>query len=341
MRNLTIALDIMGGDYGPRSTIPAAILAVNQIPNVSLILCGDHNLIQSELAKLDSSNHPRIRIEHTDQVVNMDELPAHAVRCKKQSSMRRVLDLVQQGQADACVSSGNTGALLAMSHFVLKTLPGINRPALVSTLPTHTNHSVTLLDLGANVSCDSEGLVQFAIMGSVLVEEVEGKVAPKVALLNMGQEEIKGSAVVKQAAACLSQIDSINYVGYVEGDEIFTGKADVVVCDGFVGNVALKTCEGMAKLIIQKLRKAVQQSFFNKFLGFLLLPAFKKLYKSMNPDQYNGASLLGLRGIVVKSHGNASKEAFLAAIREAVKEAERQVPEKIKHKLERVLNEKS
>ena len=178
-------------------------------------------------------------------------------------------------------------------------------------------------------------------MGSVLAEEVEGKTSARVALLNMGQEEIKGSPVVKQAAACLAGLKSINYIGYIEGDEIFTGKADVVVWDGFVGNVALKTCEGVAKLIATQLKKTIQERFFNRFLGFLLLPAFKKLYKSMNPDQYNGASLLGLRGIVVKSHGNASKEAFLVAIREAVQEAERQVPEKIKDKLERVLNEKS
>lgn len=337
MRDLTISLDMMGGDYGPRSTIPAAIAAVNLYPHLTLTLCGNSQFIQTELNKAGALAHPRLVVHHCEQVVNMDERPASALRSKRDSSMRVALDLVHQGKADACVSSGNTGALLAMAHYVLKTLPGIERPALISTLPTITKKPVYLLDLGANVTCDSEVLFQFAVMGAVMAEQVEGIQDPKVALLNMGEEEIKGSDQIKHAARLLSATAQINYVGYIEGSDIFSGKSDVVVCDGFVGNVALKTCEGIANLIISKLKRALGKNIFSRFLGFLLLPALKKLYNRVNPDHYNGASLIGLGGIVVKSHGNASDIAFLNAIKEAVREVERQVPEKIKNKLEAVL----
>lgn len=339
MRNLTISLDMMGGDYGPRSTIPAAIDAVEQFPHLTLILCGNSQYIQTELNKRDALTHPRLQVHHCEQVVNMDERPASALRSKRDSSMRVALDLVQQGKADACVSSGNTGALLAMAHYVLKTLPGIERPALISTLPTHKKRPVYLLDLGANITCDSEVLFQFAVMGAVMAEQVEQLENPKVALLNMGEEEIKGSDQIKHTAQLLNQTEQINYIGYIEGSDIFSGKADVIVCDGFVGNVALKTCEGIANLIINKLKKALNKNLMSRILGFLLMPALKKLYKRVNPDHYNGASLIGLGGIVVKSHGNASAIAFLNAIKEAVREVERQVPEKIKDKLEAALVE--
>jgi glycerol-3-phosphate acyltransferase PlsX len=341
MRNLTISLDMMGGDYGPRSTIPAAIAAVQQFPQLHLILCGNSQYLQTELNKQDALNHPQFTIQHCDQVVNMDEKPAVALRSKRNSSMRIALDLVHSGKSMACVSSGNTGALLAMAHYVLKMLPGVERPALIATLPTNGNKPVYLLDLGANVTCDSEVLFQFAVMGAVMAEEVESIPSPKIALLNMGEEAIKGSDQIKHASRLLSETPSINYVGYIEGSDIFSGKADVVVCDGFVGNVALKTCEGIAKLIIVKLKHSLNKNLVSRFLGFLLLPALKKLYKRVNPDHYNGASLIGLNGIVVKSHGNASAIAFLNAIKEAVREVERQVPEKIKDKLEAVLIDKS
>jgi glycerol-3-phosphate acyltransferase PlsX len=341
MRNLTISLDMMGGDYGPRSTIPAAIEAVSLYPDLKLILCGNSQYLQTELNKLNALNHPRLIIEHCDQVVNMAEKPAVALRSKRNSSMRIALNLVKDGTASACVSSGNTGALLAMAHYVLKMLPGIERPALISTLPTNGHKPVYLLDLGANVTCDSDVLFQFAVMGAVMAEQVEQITMPKIALLNMGEEAIKGSDQIKRAAQLLTDTSSVNYVGYIEGSDIFSGKADVVVCDGFVGNVALKTCEGIANLIIGKLKLSLNKNLINRILGFLLMPALKKLYKRVNPDHYNGASLIGLGGIVVKSHGNASQVAFLNAIKEAICEVERQVPSKIKDKLEQILIDKA
>ncbi len=325
----------MGGDSGPLITIPSAISAINHLPNLHLILCGDESAIQSQLKLNNSSNHPQITIVHTSEVVAMDEKPSIALRTKKDSSMRRALDLVQSGEAQACVSAGNTGALFASAHYVLKMLPGIERPALVSQLPiANSNQHAFMLDLGANVFCDSNTLFQFAIMGSVMSEQVDGIASPRVALLNMGEEEIKGSDHIKQTANLLKACPEINYIGFIEGNDIFSGKADVIVCDGFVGNVALKTCEGVARLVMAKVLEIIKESKFTRILGLLLIPTLKKMVKRLNPDQYNGASLIGLRGIVVKSHGNATSSAFYNAILEAVKEVERQVPEKIKTKLE-------
>ncbi|TKB45902.1 phosphate acyltransferase PlsX [Thalassotalea mangrovi] len=333
--SLTVALDVMGGDHGPLITLPAAKLAIETLPNLHLVLCGDEQIIQSHLDKLHISNHPRLSIQHSAETIAMDEKPAVALRCKKDSSMRKALDLVHDNQAQACVSAGNTGALLLIAHYVLKMLPGVERPALVSHLPiSDSNSHVFMLDLGANVFCNSDTLFQFAIMGSVVAEQVDDIKQPKVALLNMGEEDIKGSDHIRQTAALLSATPHINYVGFIEGNDIFSGKADVIVCDGFVGNVALKTCEGVAKMVVDKVKKIVNESPFTRFLGVLLNPTLKKILKRLNPDQYNGASLLGLRGIVVKSHGNANSTAFYNAILEAVKEVERQVPEKIKNKVE-------
>jgi glycerol-3-phosphate acyltransferase PlsX len=328
----------MGGDKGPLITIPAAVLAVKQMPNLHLILCGDQQIISSELAKLQALTDPRIKISATTQVVEMHDKPAFALRFKKNSSMRNSLDLVAQGEAQACVSAGNTGALFSIAHYVLKKLPGVERPALISSLPTLCNNKhVFMLDLGANVFCDSGVLYQFAVMGSVMAQQVDGLARPRIALLNMGVEDIKGSDHIKQTAVQLAQNEAINYVGFIEGSDIFANKADVIVCDGFVGNVALKTCEGVAHLVYQKANAAFNKSLFTRILGKILRPTLKKLYKSLNPDQYNGASLIGLRGIVVKSHGNANSGAFLSAIMAAVKEVERQVPAKIKAKLEQGL----
>ncbi|WP_064667067.1 phosphate acyltransferase PlsX [Pseudoalteromonas prydzensis] len=329
LTNLTIALDMMGGDYGPRSSIPAAVNAVNANANLRLILCGNEKVISKELESLDSLSHPRLIIRHCKEVVTNSCEPSSAVRSKKDSSMRVALDLVKSGEAQACVSAGNTGALLFMAHYVLKMLPGVKRPALISAVPTERKNPVYLLDLGANVHCDAQTLYQFGIMGSVVAGQALGCDNPKVSLLNIGSEDIKGHEDIKQAAQLMQQCDHLNYIGYSEGSDIFTGKSDVIVCEGFVGNVALKTCEGIAKLIMFKLTKALQKHFFYKCLAFMLQPVIKKLYKRVNPDQYNGASLVGLRGIVVKSHGNASAKAFHAAIDEAVREVERQLPEKI------------
>lgn len=339
LSNLTIALDIMGGDHGPLITLPAAISAVRQFPHLTLILCGDKFLIQPELEKYKAENHPRLRLEHCSQIVGMSEKPIAALRSKKDSSMRKAIDLVEQGHADACVSAGNTGALLATAFYVLKTLPGIDRPALISALPSQDKHKVFLLDLGANINCDADSLVQYAVMGSVLAQEVEGIQRPKVALLNVGEEQGKGNDKVRQASQRLTTIKDINYIGFVEGNDIFQNKADVVVTDGFVGNVALKASEGLGKLILNEVKRVASRNLVMKILAKLALPLLKKIYARVNPDQYNGASLIGLRGIVVKSHGNASSDAFLYAIKEAMREVSRQVPEKIKHKIETVLME--
>jgi len=324
----------MGGDKGPHITIPAAISAISQLPLLHLILCGDEKIITEELKKQQPYKNSQITIYPTSQVVEMDDKPAFALRSKKDSSMRKSLDLVKSGQAQACVSAGNTGALFATAHYVLKTLPGVERPALISSLPTHDEEQhVFMLDLGANVFCDSNVLYQFAIMGSVMAEETEGIDKPKVALLNMGEEEIKGSDHIKQTATRLIDNKEINYIGFIEGNDIFNNKADVIVCDGFVGNVALKTCEGVARMVYNKLQLTLSRNLMTKIMGKLLTSTLKKLFKPLNPDQYNGASLIGLRGIVVKSHGNANSTAFCSAILEAVKEVERQVPEKIITKL--------
>ncbi len=341
LTNLTIALDMMGGDYGPRSSIPAAVEAVNTHDNLTLILCGNEQVIQQELNKLDSLAHPRLIIRHCSQVVCNSDDPANALRNKKDSSMRIALELVKDGKAQACVSSGNTGALFAIAHYVLKMLPGIKRPALISSVPTQTKNPVYLLDLGANVHCDAQTLFQFGIMGSVVAREAQDIEKPKVSLLNIGSEEIKGHEGIKEAAQLMQKSPFINYTGYSEGSDIFSGKSDVIVCEGFVGNVALKTCEGIAKLIMHKLTKALKEHLFYKVAAFMLLPVIKKIYRRVNPDQYNGASLVGLRGIVVKSHGNATNSAFLAAINEAVREVERQLPEKINAAFEQVLKEQS
>ncbi len=338
--NLTLALDVMGGDQGPLVTLPSAITAMQQLPNLHLILCGDENIITEEFSRLKfSKNTHQYTIYPTTEIVGMDEKPALAMRTKKDSSMRKALDLVSEGKAQACVSAGNTGALFSMAHYVLKTLPGIERPALISSLPTHNDDKhVFMLDLGANVFCDSHVLYQFGVMGSVMAEQVDNIEKPRIALLNMGEEAIKGTDHIKQAALELSANEDINYIGFIEGNDIFSNKADVIVCDGFVGNVALKTCEGVARLVYKKSKKVFNHSIFAKTLSFLLKPSLKKLFKSMNPDQYNGASLIGLRGIVVKSHGNANSKAFYSAILEAVKEVERQVPEKIRATLEQGLS---
>lgn len=339
--NLTIALDMMGGDYGPRSSIPAAVSAVKKFPSLTLLLCGDEKTISSSLQSLNFTDHPRLIIKHCTEVVSNTCEPAQALRNKKDSSMRVALDLVKSEEAQACVSAGNTGALLLTAHFVLKMLPGIKRPALISAVPTEKKQPVFLLDLGANVHCDAQTLFQFGIMGSIIADETCEGSKPKVCLLNIGSEDIKGYDTIKQAAGLMKESQYLNYIGFCEGSDMFSGKADVVVCEGFVGNVALKTCEGIAKLIMHKFTKALKKRLFYRLLALILSPIIKKLYKRVNPDQYNGASLVGLRGIVVKSHGNASNKAFLAAIEEAIREIEKQVPEKIQSTFEQIELEKA
>ncbi|GJA79902.1 phosphate acyltransferase [Aeromonas caviae] len=267
----------------------------------------------------------------------MGEKPIVALRTLKDSSMRVTLDLVKSGAADACVCAGNTGALMAMAKCVLKSLPGVDRPALIKALPTLSGKRTVMLDLGANVSCDADTLLQFAVMGAVVAEKVEGIPSPRVALLNVGEEEIKGNDLVRHSAELLRQCSALNFVGFIEGDRIFSGECDVIVCDGFVGNVALKTAEGVVRMMAELAgypRK--KRSFLGRLAGFM----FKRRFSYLNPDQYNGASLLGLRGIVVKSHGRAERRALCHAILLAAQEARHQLPLQIADRLESVFSDR-
>jgi glycerol-3-phosphate acyltransferase PlsX len=333
---ITIALDAMGGDHGPSVTVPAALSALEQEPGIRLILVGPRETLASELARLRAAESGRLALQHASEVVAMDEPPADALRRKRDSSMRVAINLVKDGQAQAAVSAGNTGALMATARFVLKTLPGIDRPAIVTTLPTARGH-VHVLDLGANVDCTPDQLVQFAVMGSVLVSAVEGKPRPRVALLNIGAEDIKGNEVVKQVHDRL-KATRLNYVGYVEGDGIYLGDADVVVCDGFVGNVALKTSEGLAKMITQFMREEFKRNPLTLLAGLIALPVMRAFRRRVDPRRYNGATLIGLRGTVIKSHGGADRLAFRTAILEAVAEARQDVPARIGQEIGNILN---
>lgn len=327
----------MGGDIGLPVTVPAAVQALKKHPNLHLTLVGDEELLQEHLAK-HKVELDRVSIHHAEQIVTMDELPSSALRNKKRSSMRLALDLVKKGQVHGCVSAGNTGALMATARFVLRTLPGIDRPAICTALPTVTGKT-RVLDLGANVDSCAEHLYQFAIMGNVLVSALDNIKRPKVGLLNIGVEEIKGNDQVKRTAHILAETDSINYIGFVEGDDIFSGKVDLVVCDGFVGNVALKSCEGTAKLMSHFVKSSFHKNYFTKFIGFLCLPVLKAIKKRMDPSRYNGASLLGVNGIVIKSHGGTNIIGFLNAIEEAMAEVKSNVPELIRQQVADFLHE--
>lgn len=325
----------MSGDHGLPVTVAAALSCVQENPELRIILVGDEKGIRAQLAKLKADTHPQLSVHHTTEVVGMDETPSKVLRGKKDSSMRVAIDLVKEGKAQAMVSAGNTGALMATAKFVLKTLPGIDRPAIVSAIPSVNGH-VHMLDLGANAECSSEQLFQFAVMGSALITAMRGEARPKVALLNIGSEEIKGNDVIKGAAALL-QASRLNYIGFVEGDGIFLSDVDLVVCDGFVGNVALKTGEGVAKMIRQFLKEEFTASFLHKIAALAAMPALKALGKRIDPRHYNGATLLGLNGTVVKSHGSADEIGFANAIRVGVREVQQDVPGRIGHLLAEAL----
>jgi phosphate acyltransferase len=331
----TIALDAMGGDFGPSEIVPAALLALNKHNELHLTLVGKEELIQEELRKNNSGENERLKIVHAPEVVEMHESPSLALRNKKESSMRIAIELVRDGNAAACVSAGNTGALMATSRFVLKMLPGMDRPAICTTLPGKNGHT-HVLDLGANVDSSSEQLFQFAVMGAELASAVEGKESPTIALLNVGEEEIKGNDRVKQAATLLAE-SHLNYTGFVEGTDLYTGDVDVIVCDGFVGNIALKASEGLAEFLQHHATVQFKNSLYSKFAAMVAMPVLKALKQKIDPKQYNGASLLGLRGIVIKSHGGADRISFATAIEEAIIEVANNVPEKINEKLEQLL----
>jgi len=328
----------MGGDHGVSVVAAAAKQVLEESNNLRLILVGDREVLSKELNKLSMSVGENLSIQHASQQVEMDESPALALRGKKDSSMRVAINLVKNGTADACVSAGNTGALMATARFVLKTLPGIDRPAICSALPTMEGHT-HMLDLGANIDSDPEHLLQFAVMGSTLVGAMDDNPQPTVGLLNIGEEDIKGDEVTKKTAKLLAS-SSLNYVGFVEGDDIYKGTVDVVVCDGFVGNVALKTSEGVAKMIGHFMKQAFMKNTVTRFVGLLAKPVLLAFKKRIDPREYNGATFLGLQGVVVKSHGGADAYSFANAIRVAVVEVDKKVPETISSKLEQYLMER-
>lgn len=335
--DVTIALDAMGGDHGPTEIIPSALHVLSKHDNLHLILVGQEEILSKVLAENNAVLNEQISIKHASETVEMQDLPSMALRKKKDSSMRVAINLVHEGEAQACVSAGNTGALMAISRFVLKMLPGVDRPAICSTMPALESHT-HLLDLGANVDSSSEQLFQFAVMGAALASATDNLDNPTVALLNIGSEEMKGNDRVKLAATLLAD-SHINYIGFAEGTDIYSGKYDVIVCDGFVGNVALKASEGIAELMSQHAKNAFKKSFYGKLAALVTMPVLRDIRRKLDPRRYNGASLLGLRGIVVKSHGSADKISFAHAIEEAIVEVEKNVPERISARLEKLLAE--
>jgi glycerol-3-phosphate acyltransferase PlsX len=313
----------MGGDHGAHVTIPAALSFLKETGNVRVLLVGLPDVIESELKRQGAGTNDRIQIRRAPEVVAMDEAPASALRGKRESSMRIAIDAVKNQEAHACVSAGNTGALMAISRFVLKMLPGIDRPAIASFLPTLRGHTC-MLDLGANVDCSADHLLQFAVMGSSLVGAVDHIERPSVGLLNIGEEEIKGNEVVKRAAELLRE-SGLNFYGNVEGTDIYKGTTDVIVCDGFVGNVALKTSEGLAQMLAGYLREEFERNMFTKIAGAMALPVIGAFRKRVDHRRFNGASLLGLKGIVIKSHGSADSFGYRCAIQRAYEEARNDV----------------
>jgi glycerol-3-phosphate acyltransferase PlsX len=315
-----ISIDCMGGDHGPRVTVPAALAFLARESEVELILVGREDAIRSELQRHGGLDHARVSIVHATEVVEMDDSLEVALRRKKDSSMRVAIDLVKQGQAQACVSAGNTGALMAVSRYLLKTLPGVDRPAICTILPNQNDGPTYMLDLGANVDCEPAHLHQFALMGSALVAAVEGKPKPTVGLLNVGAEDIKGNELVKQTAELLRADHAkglLNFYGNVEGNDIFEGTTDIVVCDGFVGNVTLKSVEGLGRLIKGVIKSELSKGWIDMLGALIAYRALKRVSQRLNPSRYNGASLLGLRGLVFKSHGGEDAYGFEWAIKRA------------------------
>lgn len=314
----------MGGDHGPSVTVPAALAFVNSEPEASVLLVGLEGVIHAELVKLSAQNHPRLSIVNATEIVQMDDSLEVALRRKKDSSMRVAITLVRDGGAAACVSAGNTGALMAISRYILKTLAGVDRPAICTILPNQKDGPTYVLDLGANVDCEPQHLHQFALMGSALVSVMEGHARPTVGLLNVGEEDIKGNELVKQTAVLLRADHArglINFYGNIEGNDIFEGTTDIVVCDGFVGNVTLKAAEGLGRLIKGVLVSELRKGWFNMLGALIAQKALRRISQRLNPSRYNGASLLGLRGLVFKSHGGENAYGFEWAIRRAFEAA--------------------
>ncbi len=331
-----LAVDAMGGDFGPRVTVPAVLSSLTLDPHLSVLLVGDKAQIDSFIP----SGFPadvllRLDILHTEESISNTDKPSQVLRHKQQSSMWLAIDRLKQGDVQACVSAGNTGALMALGRFILKTFPGVDRPAICKPVPTRVQGSrgdigrCYMLDLGANINCDSEQLLQFALMGSVLVQEIESIAEPRVGLLNIGEENIKGGEQLQLAAALLTDNPHLNYVGYIEGNGIYTGSADVLVCDGFAGNIALKASEGAATFMAKQMAHIFKSSRFGRIIGWFARPLLLEWRNQFNPDRYNGASFLGLQGTLVKSHGNADVEGFISALSMAKEQAQKHLPEQI------------
>lgn len=317
---ITLSIDCMGGDHGPSVTVPAAVSFLAAEPGAALILVGKTEVIEAELKKHKAANHPRITIVNATEVVTMDDTLEVAMRRKKDSSMRVAISLVKEGRAQACVSAGNTGALMAVSRYLLKTLPGVDRPAICTILPNQKDGPTYMLDLGANVDCEPQHLHQFALMGSALVSAMEGKPKPTVGLLNIGEEDIKGNDLVKRTAELLREDHArgiLNFHGNVEGNDIFEGTTDIVVCDGFVGNVVLKASEGVGRFVKNALTAEFKRNPLNMLGALIASGAIRAFSRRMNPSRYNGASLLGLRGLVFKSHGGENAYGYEFAIKRA------------------------
>src|SRR5690554_2229363 len=322
----------MGGDFGPRLVVSACVKSLQEHPKLHLVLVGESEKIESILAQYPQTDRSRLSVQHASECISMADLPAFALRHKPDSSMRIALQLLRDKQVQACVSAGNTGALMALAKHILKPVAHIERPAIMTALPTSASET-HLLDLGANVDVSAEQLVQFAFMGSAAVQ-VKGIARPRVALLNVGSESVKGNQQVKQAAEQLQEIPHINYIGYLEGDAVFRGEADVVVCDGFVGNVLLKSSEGLAVMIASRVKQSLGRGLRARLLAWLAAPLLKVLRSELAPERYNGAHLLGVDGIVVKSHGNANEQAFQAAISVAYQAVQDDLAQRLKEHLQ-------
>ncbi|MBS1198081.1 MAG: plsX [Proteobacteria bacterium] len=330
---IRVAIDCMGGDHGPSVTVPAACNFLENNPEGALILVGLEDQIKAQLG--GDRYGERLRIVHASQVVGMDESPTLALKNKKDSSMRVAINLVKNGEADAVVSAGNTGALMATSRFVLKMLPGIDRPAICPVLPTAHGGHFYMLDLGANVDCSAENLLEFGVMGAMLAAALDHHERPRVGLLNIGEEEIKGNEVVKEASELLRD-SGLNFIGNVEGDGMFKGEADVVVCDGFVGNIALKAIEGAVQMVTKGIKEEFSRNWLSKLSALIALPVINRFKKRMDHRQYNGAILLGLKGISVKSHGSADVFSYGVAIKRAYDVADNRVIERIVQKMNQI-----
>ncbi len=329
---IRISIDCMGGDHGPAVTVAAAISFVKRIDDAQLILVGQENIIHAELKKNRVEQHPRISVIHATEIVTMDDPLEIALRRKKDSSMRVAINQIKDGKADVCVSAGNTGALMAVSRYVLKTLPNVDRPAICSILPNQKNKPTYMLDLGANVDCEPRHLQQFATMASALFSSVEGHLRPTVGLLNVGEEDIKGNELVKKTALLLREEHArgvINFYGNVEGNDIFAGTTDIVVCDGFVGNVTLKAAEGLGRFVKTVMVSEFRRNVVSMLGGLIARAALRAVAGRLNPSNYNGGSLLGLRGLVIKSHGSADAYSFECALKRGYDTAKNGVLEQI------------